>query len=134
MIGSLRDLAHALSVETVTVDQLVTRLGGRAVDLAGSVVVEDPTLDGVARASIVRQVHGGEPALLTLELATPVAVDELTRAFGTPTAYPPRSRRRAGDAPLRRGRPGRPYSVALLAMEDDRVSRRLTLRRDVRLG
>src|SRR5207342_3140980 len=58
VIGSLRDLAHALSVETVTVDQLVTRLGGRAIDLAGSVVVEDPTLDGVARASIVRQVHG----------------------------------------------------------------------------
>jgi hypothetical protein len=134
VIGSLRDLAHALSVETVTVDQLVTRLGGRAVDLAGSVVVEDPTLDGVARASIVRQVHGGEPALLTLELATPVAVDELTRAFGTPRRIRPDHVGEPAMLLYDVDVPDGPYSVALLAMEDDRVSRRLTLRRDVRLG
>ena len=82
----------------------------------------------------MRQVHGGEPALLTLELSSPVAVDELTRALGTPRQIHPDHIGEPVTLLYDVDVPDGPYSVALLATEDHHVSRRLTLRRDARLG
>jgi hypothetical protein len=134
VIVTVRDLADALAAQAATVEELVARLGGEATDMTGSVLVEDPPLEGVARASVVRQADGREPALLTLELSPPIAVDELSRAFGTPRRIHPDHLGEPVTLVYDVDVPDRPYAVTLLATEDVGGSRRLTLRRDVRLG
>ena len=134
MIATLRELAATLAAEDVTVDELVAALGGEPVDLIGNVVVDEPALDGVSRANVVRGLTGEAPAHVTLELLTPVAEGALTAAFGRP----------AEVTPERTGAPNRflydlelpdgPFTIALLASVDDGGgARRITLRRDASL-
>ncbi len=134
MIDIVRSLAHELSAESVTVGELVQRLGGRGNDMGGSVAVEKPALDGVARAGVVRTANGDAPALVTLELARPLPAGELEAAFGRPRSIHPDHIGEPITHLYELSLPGRPYDVALLATDDPGGSRRLTLRRDVRLG
>jgi hypothetical protein len=133
VIATLRELAATLAAD-VTVDAFVAALGGDAVDLSGNVVVDEPALDGVARANVVRALTGEAPAHVTLDLLTPVEEGALTAAFGRPTEV----------TPERTGAPGRflydvelpdgPFTIALLAsVDDDGGARRITLRRDTSL-
>jgi hypothetical protein len=123
VIDTLRELAAALAADGVTAEDLVTRLGGRANDLGSNVLIEDPGLDGVTQANVVRD--GSAPAHVTLELAQALAPDDLEAAFGEPRrAYP--------------DHPGQPVSllfdtdvaVTLIAAERGGAVRSVTLRRD----
>ena len=111
VIETVRDLADALSAESVSVDELVERLGGRGSAVGDSIVVEAPALDGVERAGIVRHVDGGPPALVTLHLSSR-SPRGARGGVRRPSLDPPRPHRRAGHAavrpraarsPLRRG-------------------------------
>ena len=134
VIDTLGALAHELSAESVTVGELVERLGRSGTDMGGSVVVEHPALDGVARAGVVRQANGDAPALVTLELSRPLPVGELEAAFGRPRSIHPDHVGEPVTLLYELDLPGRPFDVALLATDDEGGSRRLTLRRDIRLG
>jgi hypothetical protein len=122
VIETLRDLAGALSADGVTADDVLARLGGEPEDMGPNVIVERPVLDGVTQANVVRD--GDAPAHVTLELAAPLAPDELRAAFGEPRRVYPDHRGepvelvfpRAGD-------------VTLIAAEGSDGVRRVTLRR-----
>ena len=122
MIDTLRELAGALAADGVTADAVVARLGGEARDMGPNVVVERPALDGATQANVLRD--GDAPGHLTLELAAPLAADDLRAAFGEPRRVHPDHRGepvelvfpRAGD-------------VTLIAAEGAGGVRRVTLRR-----
>ena len=133
MIETVRDLADALSAESVSVDELVERLGGHG-DEIGDSIVEAPALDGVERAGVVRHVHDGPPALVTLHLSRPQPREELEAAFGAPRSIHPDHIGEPVTLLFELDLPDRPFDVALLATDDPGGSRTLTLRRDVRLG
>ena len=130
MIETLRDLADALSAESVTVDDLLERLGGQGTTVGDSVVVEAPALDGVDRAGVVSD----PPALVTLHLSRPQPREELEAAFGAPRSIHPDHIGEPVTLLFELDLPDRPFEVALLATDDPGGSRKLTLRRDVRLG
>jgi hypothetical protein len=134
VIDTVRSLAHELSAERVTVGDLVERLGGHGNDMGGSVAVEQPALDGVARAGVVRTANGDAPALVTLELSRPLPVGELEAAFGRPRSIHPDHIGEPVTLLYELDLRGRPYDVALLATDDPGGSRKLTLRRDIKLG
>jgi hypothetical protein len=71
---------------------------------------------------------------VTLELSRPLPVGELEAAFGRARAIHPDHIGEPVTLLYQLDLPGRPYDVALLATEDPGGSRKLTLRRDVRLG
>jgi hypothetical protein len=84
-IEALRRLAGLLSQNDVTVMGLAEDLGERSVDLQGNILVQEPSLRGVRRASVVREVRAlDRPALMTLELATALSMGDLESAFGPP--------------------------------------------------
>jgi hypothetical protein len=134
VIDTVRSLAHELSAERVTVGDLVECLGGHGSDMGGSVAVEQPALDGVARAGVVRTANGDAPALVTLELSRPLPVGELEAAFGRPRSIHPDHIGEPVTLLYELDLRGRPYDVALLATDDPGGSRKLTLRRDIKLG
>ncbi len=134
MIETVRDLAEALSAESVSVDELVERLGGHGTAVGDSIVVESPALEGVERAGVVRHVHDGPPALVTLHLSRPQPREELDSAFGAPRSIHPDHIGEPVTLLFQLDLPDRPFDVALLATDDPGGSRTLTLRRDVRLG
>ena len=133
MIATLRELAAAIASDAVTVESLVHRLDGTAVDLIGNVRVDAPSLGGVAQASVVRDASGQAPSHVTLELIDPVAEEALTASFGTPTPVPPEfpggPERVLYDLDL----PDGSYTAALIASIEGQGARRVTLRRDPRL-
>lgn len=133
IIAMLRELAATLAAEDVTVDEFVAALGAEPVDLIGNVVVDEPALDGVARANVVKDLTGEAPAHVTLDLLSPVAKGALTAAFGRPTELAPEPTgaptRFLYDLELLDG----PFTIALLASVDDAGARRITLRRDASL-
>jgi hypothetical protein len=133
VIDTVRELARTLSARSASVDELVARLGGQATDMTSNVLVEAPALEGVARASVVREVRGDEPALLKLELSAPIAVAELEKAFGDPRRVHPDHLGQPDTLVFDLDVEGEPYTIALLAAEEGAESRKLTLRRDVRL-
>jgi hypothetical protein len=134
VIETVRELADALSAESVSVDDLVERLGGRGTAAGDSIVVDAPALDGVERAGVVRHVHDGAPALVTLHLSRPQPREELEAAFGAPRSIHPDHIGEPVTLLFQLDLPDRPFDVALLATDDQGGSRKLTLRRDVRLG
>jgi hypothetical protein len=134
VIETVRELADALSAESVSVDELVERIGGRGTAAGDSIVIEAPALDGVERAGVVRHVHDGPPALVTLHLSRPQPREELEAAFGAPRSIHPDHIGEPVTLLFELDLPDRPFDVALLATDDQGGSRTLTLRRDVRLG
>jgi hypothetical protein len=122
VIETLRDLAGALGADGVTADDLVARLGVVAQDLGSNVVVERPALDGVTQANVLRD--GEAPAHLTLELAAPLAADDLRAAFGEPRRVHPDHRGEPVELIFPRA-----GEVTLIAAEGGGGVRRVTLRR-----
>lgn len=133
-MDTLHELAMTLSAESVTVGDVVDRLGGQATDMTGNVIVEKPALSGVDRASVVRNLSGEAPAHVTLELARPLADDDLEAAFGPPKRVEPDHRGEPASLVFRLDLADRPYDVTLIALAQDGGARTVTLRRDVRLG
>lgn len=134
-IEMLRELIGALSDRDVTLEQLVERLGQRPVDLQGNVLVQAPSLPGVQQASVVRQMGAAdEVAMVSLQLAAPLALSDLESAFGAPNVV-------AGEHP---GQPrsavfmisgAHEFDVRLIAtVGADLTSRTITLARDVKLA
>ena len=90
MLESVRALAEALAREDASVNDLVARLDGRATDHTGNVIVDEPRLDGIARANVVRDRPGEDrPANVKLELREPLELEPLAADLGEPAAaYP----------------------------------------------
>jgi hypothetical protein len=123
VIETLRALAAALAAPGVTTEDVLARLDGTQEDRGSNVIVENPAVDGVTEANVVRD--GAAPAHVTLQLATPLSAGDLEGAFGEPRrAYP--------DHP---GEPvdllfELPVAVTLIAAESADGVRAVTLRRD----
>lgn len=126
MIATLRQLAARLGQADATVDGLVRDLGGRGVDLGGNVLVDEPTVEGIDRASVVRDVDGEAPAHVALDLDDSPSLGDLAAAFGTPTPVPPEYE--GGPDRLLYGL----ETVAVIASLEEGRSRRIILRRDRR--
>lgn len=132
VIGLVRDLARLLSAEDLSTETVVTWLGDHPVDLQGNVLVEEPGVAGVSRASVVRQVGSArdEPAHVTLELTSGMPLQELQAEFGAAKLVAP-------------DHPGQPQSavfalaetdVRLIAEVRNGAVSRLTLTRETRLA
>jgi hypothetical protein len=133
VIATLRALATTIASDDVTVDGLVHSLGGSAVEKLGNVLVDDPSLEGVAQASVVRDASGQAPAHVTLELLDPVAEEALTASFGAPTPVAPEFPGGPERVLYELDLPDGSYNAALIASIEERGARRVTLRRDPRL-
>jgi len=133
VIATLRELATTVASDAVTVDDLVHRLDGTAVDMIGNVLVDSPSLEGVAQASVVRVASGEAPAHVTLELIDPVPEEALTASFGTPTPVPPEFPGGPDRLLYELDLPDGSYTASLIANIEEQGARRVTLRRDPRL-
>jgi hypothetical protein len=122
VIETLRDLAAALAAGGVTADDVVARLGGEPRDMGPNVIVERPALEGVTQANVLRD--GEAPAHVTLELAAPLAADDLRTAFGEPRRVHPDHRGQPVELVFPRA-----GEVTLIAAEGRDGVRRVTLRR-----
>jgi hypothetical protein len=90
MLESVRTLADLLAQDGVTVEDLVTRLGGESNDTGANVLVDPTGLPGVMRADVVRVRPGVEiPAHLKLELEEPEPIQPLEAILGHPARIHP---------------------------------------------
>jgi hypothetical protein len=90
MLETLRALAEALARDDASVSDLVARLGGSPTDHDANVIVEAPTLDGIARGNVVRDRPGDDtPAYLALNLQEPLTVKPLESRLGAPAEVQP---------------------------------------------
>lgn len=122
MIETLREVAEALGADGVTAEDLVARLGGEPRDMGSNVILERPALDGVTQANVVRDAAA--PSHVTLELAAPIAADDLRAAFGEPRRVHPDHRGEPVDLVF-----PRTGDVTVIAAEGRDGVRRITLRR-----
>src|SRR5579871_4245398 len=90
MLDSVRTLADLLARDGVTIEDLVTQLGGESNDTGANVLVDPTGLAGVARADIVRIRSGVDvPAHLKLELDEPEPLEPLEAVLGEPARVRP---------------------------------------------
>jgi hypothetical protein len=135
-IEDLRELAKLLASDSLSATEFVAKLGDRPVDLQANIIVQEPRLSGVARASVARQTGGGDvPAHVTLDLVEPIALGDLETAFGTPKTVVPDHRGELPHAIFRIELANSEYDVRLIGAIERGGStvRSLTLARDVKL-
>ncbi|HJS95655.1 MAG TPA: hypothetical protein VJ741_15435 [Solirubrobacteraceae bacterium] len=131
MLESVRTLADLLARDGVTVEDLVTRLGGESDDTGANVRVHPTGLPGIVRADVVRMRPGVDvPAHVELELEEPEPVQPLEAVLGQPARVHPDHRGQPVQLvypiPLVDGS----RQVKLIAEEADGGPRTLVLRRD----
>jgi hypothetical protein len=131
MLESVRRLADLLARDGVTVEDLVTRLGGESDDTGANVLVGPTSLPGVVRADVVRARPGVDvPAHLKLELEEPELLQPLEAILGQPAKvtpdHPGKSIQLVYPVPLVDGS----HPVKLIAELADGGARTLILRRD----
>jgi hypothetical protein len=115
---------------------VVAKLGNRPVDLQGNVVVQEPTVAGVTRASVVRRPGADRHQLahVTLDLDSSIPLNDLRGPFGDPRIVSPEH-------------PGQPQSAVFAPVASDGtadvrlvggvrggVVQRIALIRDVKLS
>jgi hypothetical protein len=141
MIDTLRALAALLSKDTVSIEDVIARVGPVISDPGGLVPIDlRPTIPAVKSAYLARHPETGLPYLLSLELTTDGAptVAELSTAFGDYR----RLRTDRGQPPEIAFAPGAPndgshfFAVLTATLESaaeplgDRVVTGVALRRD----
>jgi len=131
MLESVRTLADLLAQDGVTVEDLVTRLGGESDDTGANVLVNPTGLPGVTRADVVRARPGVDvPAHLELELEEPEPLQPLEAILGQPARIHPDHRghpvQLVYPIPLVDGS----RQITLIAELADGGARTLILRRD----
>jgi hypothetical protein len=137
MIAELQELASLLSSDALTVDQVIARLGAVAQDYGPNVLIT-PKSPAFKEINIVRTTNlrtlepTNIPYLLIVTPAGPLALKDLSRAFGEYKNIPAEEKVPA-QAIFYLDTPGQPYTVALIAGVKNYQVIKITLRRDKRL-
>jgi|WetSurMetagenome_2_1015567.scaffolds.fasta_scaffold125405_1 hypothetical protein len=137
MIAVLQELASLLARDSLTVDQIIAKLGTVLHDYGSNILVTTSNLL-FKEANVVREINlatlepSNAPAHVILTPAEPVSLKILARAFGEYKNVPAKEKI-PSKVIFYLEMPGQPYSVALIAEVENSRALKITLRRDVRL-
>ena len=135
---TLRQLARLLATGGLNALALADQLGARRVDLQGNILVQEPSISGVASASVVREIGSNEvPKQISLDLEAPITLGELEAAFGAAKIVAPEHPGQNRGAVFQLDQPDGEFDIRLIgALEvrgGDAIVRGLTLMRDIKL-